>query len=264
MRRIAAAALSAALAFTGVLVFGALTTTAASAATCTGTVQITSMSFNPATVAPGKSSGVTLVAQNCTNQPIQANVMWYARFLGSTGGIPAGCIVIDPIVLTMALPANGTGTSSMSYSTFASCTATALQATATISVGGTTLASQNATLVLSSASPSTSASPTCAVSYARQSEWGGGFVAQVTITNIGTAPISGWTLGFTFPGDQHITGAWNATITQTGAAVSARSLSYNSAIAPGASTSLGFQGTWGTSDASPTAFTLNQVACTTR
>ena len=264
MRRIAAAALSAALVFAGVLAFGALTTTAATAATCTGTVQITSMTFNPSTVAPGRSSVVTLVAQNCTSQPVQASVMWYARFLGSTGGIPAGCVVYDPLILSLALPANGSGTSAMTYSTFASCTATGLEAQASISVGGTTVASQTATLIISSASPSASPSASCAVSYARQSEWGGGFVAQVTITNLGTAPVSGWTLAFSFPGDQRITNAWNATVSQTGAAVTARSLSYNAVIAPGASTSFGFQGTWATSDASPTSFTLNQAGCTTR
>jgi len=267
MRRIAAAALSAALVFAGVLAFGAFTTTAATAATCTGTVQITSMTFNPSTVAPGRSSTVTLVAQNCTGQPVQASVMWYARYLGSTGGIPAGCVVIDPLILALSLPANGSGTSAMTYQTFASCTATGLEAQASISVGGTTVASQTATLVLSSASPSASAStsaPTCAVSYARQSEWGGGFVAQVTITNLGTAPVSGWTLAFSFPGDQRITSAWNATVSQTGAAVTARSMSYNTVIAPGASTSFGFMGTWAASDASPTAFSLNQAGCTTR
>jgi len=264
MRRIAAAALSAALVFAGVLVFGAVTTTAATAATCTGTVQITSMTFNPSTVAPGRSSAVTLVAQNCTGQAVQANVSWYARYLGSTGGIPAGCVVIDPLVLGLALPANGSGTSGVWYQTFASCTATGLQVQASISVAGTTVASQTATLILSSASPSASPSATCAVSYVPQSEWGGGFVAQVTITNTGTAPVSGWALSFAFAGDQRITSAWNATVSQTGSAVTARSMSYNAVIAPGASTSFGFLGTWGTSDASPTAFTLNQAGCTTR
>jgi hypothetical protein len=37
----------------------------------------------------------------------------------------------------------------------------------------------------------------------------------------------------------------------------------NGAIAPGGNTSLGFQGTCTTSDATPTAFTLNGTSCTT-
>ena len=39
--------------------------------------------------------------------------------------------------------------------------------------------------------------------------------------------------------------------------------SYNANIAPGGSTSLGFQGTWTTNDTSPAAFTLNGATCTT-
>jgi O-glycosyl hydrolase len=103
----------------------------------------------------------------------------------------------------------------------------------------------------------------CTVVYATQSQWTGGFVAQVTITNNGTSPISGWTLGFTFPGDQQISDAWNGVVTQSGENVSLANESYNSAIAAGASTTLGFQGTWTTSDAAPTSFTLNGTTCAT-
>jgi len=103
----------------------------------------------------------------------------------------------------------------------------------------------------------------CKVAYATQSQWAGGFVAGVTITNTGSTAINGWTLKFTFPGDQRITNAWNGQATQTGEAVSITNESYNGTIAPGANTSLGFQGTWTSSDAVPTAFTLNGTACTT-
>lgn len=95
------------------------------------------------------------------------------------------------------------------------------------------------------------------VVYAKASEWQGGFTANVTITNNGTATINGWTVAWTFPGDQQITSAWNATVTQSGAAVSATNMSFNTTIPPGGSTSFGFQGTWTSNDSSPTAFTLN-------
>jgi O-glycosyl hydrolase len=105
---------------------------------------------------------------------------------------------------------------------------------------------------------------TCKVSYVTQSQWGGGFVAGVTIANTGTATISGWTLKFTFGGDQRITNAWNVgTETQSGEAVTITNAAYNGTIAPGSSTSLGFQGTWATSDAVPAAFTVNGTTCTT-
>jgi endo-1,4-beta-xylanase len=102
---------------------------------------------------------------------------------------------------------------------------------------------------------------TCHVTYTKASEWAGGFTANVTVANTGTAPVNGWRVTFTFPGDQKITNAWNATATQSGAAVTATNLSYNATIAAGGSTSFGFQGTWTASDAVPTAFAVNGTAC---
>lgn len=39
----------------------------------------------------------------------------------------------------------------------------------------------------------------CQVTYTTTSQWQGGFVANVTIGNTGTAPVNGWQLTFTFP-----------------------------------------------------------------
>ena len=102
---------------------------------------------------------------------------------------------------------------------------------------------------------------TCHVTYTKASEWQGGFVANVTIANTGTSPISGWTLTFSFPGDQKITNAWNATVTQSGASVTATNASYNANISPSGSTSFGFQGTWTANDNAPASFTVNGTAC---
>ncbi|NUR28971.1 MAG: glycoside hydrolase [Catenulispora sp.] len=101
----------------------------------------------------------------------------------------------------------------------------------------------------------------CRVSYTKTSEWPGGFTANVVITNSGTSAINGWKVGFSFPGDQKITNAWNATTNQSGAAVTATNVSYNGSIAPGANTSFGFQGTYTANDSNPTSFTLNGAAC---
>ena len=95
------------------------------------------------------------------------------------------------------------------------------------------------------------------VDYARTSEWTGGFTANVTVTNNGTSAINGWTVAWSFPGDQKITNAWNATVSQSGAAVSAVNASYNASIPPGGNVQFGFQGTFTSNDASPTSFTVN-------
>ncbi len=103
----------------------------------------------------------------------------------------------------------------------------------------------------------------CQGAYSTTSQWTGGFTASVTITNTSSAAINGWTLKFTFPGDQTITSAWNdGTESQSGKAVTLTNASYNAAIAAGGNTSIGFQGTWTSSDAVPTAFTLNGATCT--
>jgi len=60
----------------------------------------------------------------------------------------------------------------------------------------------------------------------------------------------------------HIAGAWNGTATQSGRSVTATNAGYHAAIPAGGDTSFGFQGTWNSSDAAPTAFTLNGAACT--
>jgi cellulase/cellobiase CelA1 len=101
---------------------------------------------------------------------------------------------------------------------------------------------------------------TCQVSYVKN-EWGGGFTANVTVTNTGTGAINSWTLKWSFPGDQKVTNAWNATVTQSGSAATATNVSYNATIAPGGNVQFGFQGTWTSNDTNPTAFTLNGTAC---
>jgi len=103
----------------------------------------------------------------------------------------------------------------------------------------------------------------CTVTYTTASQWAGGFVANVTIGDTGTAPVNGWTLAFKFPGDQQITDAWNGTVSQSGENVTITNESYNATIPANGSTSLGFLGTWTSSDAAPTAFTLNGTACIT-
>src|SRR5262249_51975411 len=102
----------------------------------------------------------------------------------------------------------------------------------------------------------------CSVTYT-PNVWQGGFTANLTLKNTGTTAWTSWTAKFTFPGDEKITNAWNATVTQTGAAVTGTNLSYNGNVAAGASTTFGFQGTWSSSSSAPTAFTINGSPCTT-
>ncbi|KOV90057.1 cellulase family glycosylhydrolase [Nocardia sp. NRRL S-836] len=106
---------------------------------------------------------------------------------------------------------------------------------------------------------------TCKVAYSA-SNWGGGngFTAGVTITNTGTGAIDGWTLAFGYANGQQVTPpGWGATLAQSGGNVTATNLAWNRALAPNASVSIGFNGTFSGSNPAPASFTLNGQACTT-
>jgi endoglucanase len=120
-------------------------------------------------------------------------------------------------------------------------------------------------------SPSPSPKPTatppnraaCTVTYTVASDWGAGFVTNVVVTNNGSQPIDGWTLAWTFAGNQRITNVWNGVAAQASASVKITNASYDAAIAPGASVQPGFQATYSGTNAVPAAFTLNGATCKT-
>ena len=80
----------------------------------------------------------------------------------------------------------------------------------------------------------------CTASYTTLNSWAGGFQGEVTVRNTGTTVLSGWKVGWTFGGNQTISNAWNATVTQSGSAVTARSAAYNGSVPAGGSTTFGF------------------------
>ncbi|MBU2662449.1 cellulose binding domain-containing protein [Actinoplanes bogorensis] len=109
--------------------------------------------------------------------------------------------------------------------------------------------------------PPTGGTSACRVTYATNT-WNNGYTANVTVANTGSTALNGWTLAFTLPSGQSITSSWNAALTGSSGAVTARNISWNGAIAPGGSASFGFQATHTGNAAAPSAFTLNGAACT--
>jgi hypothetical protein len=102
----------------------------------------------------------------------------------------------------------------------------------------------------------------CRMNYVVNSQWTGGFNADITITNLGDL-INGWTLRFAFPAvDQQLAHTWGARWTQSGQQVSAASLDWNATLDTNESLTVGFVGTWSGSNPAPTSFTLNGVPCT--
>ena len=111
-------------------------------------------------------------------------------------------------------------------------------------------------------SPSpTGVAPVCQVAYRIDADWDSGFVAAVTVTNRTDQAWNGWTTAWDFGGDQRVTMLWNGRATQTGPAVQVEHASWNGVVAPGASVSFGFVGSYSITNAAPAAFTVNGVAC---
>ncbi|MGV9904122.1 glycoside hydrolase family 6 protein [Streptomyces sp. NPDC003388] len=100
----------------------------------------------------------------------------------------------------------------------------------------------------------------CTVAYQIQNQWDTGFTTNVTVTNNGAAK-SAWSVKWSYAGNQKVTSAWNAKVTQSGAAVTAANESYNGSLADGGSVSFGFQGTYSGTNAVPATFTLDGVTC---
>jgi poly(3-hydroxybutyrate) depolymerase len=112
----------------------------------------------------------------------------------------------------------------------------------------------------SSPGPSTPAG-TCRAT-ATVNAWNNGLTANITVTNTGSTAINGWALAFDLASGQTITGGWNASYSPASGRVTATNVSYNAALAPGASVSFGFQATHTGNNGSPTGYALNGSTCT--
>ena len=118
--------------------------------------------------------------------------------------------------------------------------------------GGAGLKTNSFSVAVNGAAP---VPPTCTASYSLASSTGGNMQANVTITDTGNSPLNGWTLTWAFPGDTKITNMWNGNYTQSGQNVTVTNASYNGTVAAGATTSLGFNGTYTSNDAAPSSVT---------
>ncbi|WP_338702198.1 cellulose binding domain-containing protein [Streptomyces sp. Q6] len=103
----------------------------------------------------------------------------------------------------------------------------------------------------------------CTVTYTITNEWPGGFQADVTLRNTGTATWGAWSLGWTFPDGQKVTQAWNARASQSGAAVTAKNVDWNGKVVAGSSVGFGFTGSRSATNGKPSAFTLDGKSCAT-
>jgi Cellulose binding domain len=131
---------------------------------------------------------------------------------------------------------------------------------AAAAVAATVLVSMNRSVVtLHDAADS--ASPLEA-SYQAGANWGTGYSGQYTITNAGTSTATGWTLAFTLPAGTSLTSLWNGTYTDNASQVTVTSDSWDAAIAPGGTATVGFEASSSGTAGQPSGCTINGAACT--
>jgi len=122
------------------------------------------------------------------------------------------------------------------------------------------LAADDAAAVSAPSSAPVAAGASCAVTYSVANTWPNGFQAQAVLKNTSSQPLSGWKLTWSFAGDQRVTNLWDGTYTQSGKRVSVTNASYDAAIAPSASVTVGFNSSGSGADPPP-VFQLNGSNC---
>lgn len=102
----------------------------------------------------------------------------------------------------------------------------------------------------------------CGLVYKTRTESGNTATIDLTITNKGSTSINGWTIAWTFPGDQKITDVWCTDYTQNGSIITMKNLDYNAVIpANGGNVTLGFNISYVKDNPDPTDFTFNGTNC---
>jgi cellulose 1,4-beta-cellobiosidase len=111
--------------------------------------------------------------------------------------------------------------------------------------------------------PAVAATSSCAAAYSVPTDWGSGFTANLNITDNGTAAITGWTVTYTYAGNQTLSNGWNGNWTQSGTTVTVTNESYNGSLAAGASTSAGANFNYSGTNAAPASVTCTPTGSTT-
>jgi Cellulose binding domain len=103
---------------------------------------------------------------------------------------------------------------------------------------------------------------TCRVTATTAWQSTGGFGSDLVVTNTSSTPISGWTLTFSFAGNQRIDLLWGGLLTQTAQSVAITDVGWNRSIAPGQSASLGYRALFSGTNSPVARYALNGQTCT--
>jgi hypothetical protein len=204
--------------------------------------------------ATASSSSVINLSWTADTAPANCTISSYNVFRSTTSGFtPSSSNQIASGVTTTSYSSTGLTASTTYYYKIEA-----------VDSDGTSAASAQASATTSASSGGGGGSSTCTVDYTISPQNSSAFGSAITIKNTGTTALTSWTLTWTFANGQTVSSLWNGIETQSGANVTVKNESYNGSIATGGSLSgIGFNGTWnGSTNAIPTAFSVNGTACT--
>jgi hypothetical protein len=101
----------------------------------------------------------------------------------------------------------------------------------------------------------------CLVDYDVERQRNGTFRAELKLKNLSRDTVFGWTLNWSFSGDQQVTEVRGGSFTQGGQTVSVTDTGLNAELEGRDRITLVIEGTYSGSNAEPALFKLNQVAC---
>ena len=249
-----------------------LTLTASSTATTGATTA--SITGTSGTLTASTSFGVTVTTKVAPSFTLAASPTSLSVTQGSTATDTITVTDVGGFTGSVTLAASGLPsgvtaafatdpTTSSSVVTFtANATATAGLSTVTITgTSGTVTATTTIAITVT-----TSGGGACVVTYTISPQNTSQFGGTIAIKNNGSTALSNWSLTWSFANGQTISGSWNGAVTQSGANVTVSEQAgqtWENIPAGGSYSGFGFNGTWnGTTNAIPTAFSLNGTACT--
>jgi glucuronoarabinoxylan endo-1,4-beta-xylanase len=242
-------------------------TAGTSTVTITGTSGSTTASTTIALTVSAKTvAGFTLTPSASSLSVTQGSSGTDTVTVADTGGFTGSVTLAAsglPSGVTAAFGTNPTTGSSVVTFT-ASSTATA--GTSTVTITGTSGSTTASTTIALTVSASGGGGSSCTVDYTISPQNTSQFGATITIKNGGSTALSGWSLTWTFANGQTVASSWNGAVSQSGGNITVSEQSgqtWENIPAGGSYSGFGFNGTWnGTTNAIPTAFSLNGTACT--
>jgi cellulose 1,4-beta-cellobiosidase len=237
-------------------------TTGAFTVTVTGTSGSTTATTTFTLSVTGSGAGFTLTPSGSTLSVTQGSsgtdTITVKDVNGFTGSVSFAATGMPSGVTASFSPTSSTSSSVLTLT--ASSTATT-GGPVTVTITGTSGSVKATTTIALTVAPSGTGG--CTVNYTISPQNTSQFGATISIKN-GSTAITSWTLAWSFANGQTVSQLWNGIETQSGASVTVKNEPYNGSIAANATLSgIGFNGTWnGTTNAIPTAISLNGTACT--